>query len=335
MNVNTAGKILLFNAAALILLVCAALVSAFTGSHPISLQEVIANPASPDAAILFDYRIPRILSAIVVGASLSASGVLLQVYLKNPLADPFVIGVSGGASLAGTIALTAGIGSSFALMSLSSFAGALISMILVYALAAGISRRISAMNILLIGIIYNSFAAAVIMFLKSVVRAEKAQEMLYWLMGTLNVAGVSWRELAVSYAIFALSFALIWRFAYHLNVFTLGADEAKSLGVDVNRLSKYILVSSSLMVACAVSLSGLIGFVGLIVPHAVRLATGSDNRLVLPVSAFAGALFLVVSDLIVRLIFPLIATETPVGVVTAFIGAPVFVYLLKKNGKTR
>lgn len=334
MKQNTAGKILLINITALFLLAGAAALSAFTGSHSISLFDVINNPASTDAVILLDYRLPRIVTAVVVGASLSVSGVLLQVYLKNPLADPFVIGVSGGASLAGTIALTAGVGSSFAALSLSSFAGALISMIVVYALAAGISRRISAINILLIGIIYNSFAAAVIMFLKSVVRAEKAQEMLYWLMGTLNVAGVTWKEVAVSYAIFTLAFVLIWRFAYHLNIFTLGSDEAKSLGVDVDRLSRYILLSSSLMVACAVSLSGLIGFVGLIVPHAVRLVIGSDNRVVLPASAFAGALFLVLSDLIVRLLFPVLATETPVGVVTAFIGAPVFVYLLKKNGKT-
>ncbi|MBM4319928.1 MAG: iron ABC transporter permease [Deltaproteobacteria bacterium] len=305
------------------------------GTERISLAEALAGPGV-SRQILFGLRLPRLLAGAVVGAGLGAAGAAFQVLLRNPLADPFVLGVSGGAALGGTVALLAAglLGTTLAGMTLlpaASFGGALAAM----ALAGGMGRRQRggdpAMLTLLTGVIFNTFASAVIMFLKTLADPRQAQEILLWLMGSLAVEGLDRPVLLLAALLVASGLVLLLRQARELNLLALGPEVASQLGVDARSVARRVHWAGSLTVGAAVSVTGLVGFVGLVVPHLLRLLFGPDLRLILPASALLGAVFLVASDLASRLLFPTLGTEAPVGVVTAFVGGPLFLWLLYRR----
>jgi len=299
--------------------------SVVLGEYRLHLGVALADPASADARVLFGLRLPRALLGALVGAALAASGSALQALLRNPLADPFVLGVSGGAALGTTLALALGL-LAVAGPSLFAFAGAMGAMALV--LAAGRTRS-SPYAALLTGVVFNAFAAAVITCVKTLLTPDQVGEILYWLAGTLGYERL--RTLAVAVAIQVVALGVLWMESGRLNLLTLGDDEAASLGVPVRRTRWWVLIAASLSVAGAVALSGLIGFVGLIVPHLLRLWLGPDQRLLIPASALGGAAFLVTADLLTRLLFPVFHAEPPVGVVTAVLGGPLFVWLLHRR----
>jgi iron complex transport system permease protein len=276
-----------------------------------------------DDSVLLYARLPRVIFAAVVGAALAISGAVFQAVLRNPLADPFILGVSGGAALGGSLMLA---------VPAASFAGALASLALILTVSRWLpGGRLSTYVLLLTGVVFNAFASAVIMFLKAILSAQKAQELLFYLMGTLSVEGTPILEtLALSGTILLCCVVLV-AFARELNLLSLGEDEARALGVNVENTRRWVVIVASLGVAVSVAYTGLIGFVGLVVPHGVRLIVGPDHRLLLPMCALVGGSFLVTCDLIARLAFSVLGTSLPVGVVTACIGAPLFIYFLRRN----
>jgi iron complex transport system permease protein len=286
-------------------------------------------------AIIVQARLPRVIFAAIVGAALATSGAVFQTVLRNPLADPYILGISGGAALGGTILLTVGtlvVGSVVIGVPAAAFVGALGALGLIFAVERWTpAGRTSNYVLLLTGVVFNAFAGSVIMFLKSIVSAEKAQELLFYLMGSLSVEGTSVSTIVASAATVAgCVVALMW-FARDLNALSLGDDEAAALGVPVARVRLATVVICSIAVAVAVAFSGLIGFVGLVVPHGIRLVVGADHRVLLPTCAIGGAAFLILSDLAARSAFGLFSTTLPVGVITAFVGAPLFVYFLWRS----
>lgn len=304
------------------------------GVSQVDLIGALDGSAPGDRLVLLHERLPRTLLAATVGASLAAAGLAFQAVLNNPLADPYIIGVAGGAAIGGTLAMILPIGLLLGQLgvSLSAFLGGLGAILLTWRLSRDRLGHLRAYQVLLVGVVFNTFASAVIMFLKSVVRAEKAQEMLLWLMGTLSSDIRAPGAVAASIAVTAVALLVLYRLAPALNALALGHEDAATVGVDPGRTTRGVFVAGSLLVAAAVSVAGMIGFVGLIVPHAVRALVGSDHRVTIPASALLGALFLVAADLATRMLFPVFETEAPVGVLTALIGGPMFVYLLRRSG---
>jgi iron complex transport system permease protein len=318
------------------LLALAVVVGVLCGHGAIDWSDVFSDAESVSSIIVFQGRIPRIILAIIVGAALGASGAAFQAIMRNPLADPFILGTSGGAALGGAVVLSLGIGAIaiggtvVSVLPVAAFAGSLVALVVVYALATS-KGRFSPVDVLLVGVVFNFFASAVVMFLKTLVTAEKAQDLLFWLMGSLNIEEVSDTQIGITGVLVLVGLVFLLTQAHSLNVLTLGQDAANHLGIRATRVRRYVFVATSIMIGAAVSLSGLIGFVGLIVPHAVRLVLGADHRAVIPASALAGGAFLVLCDALSRSMFPIFETHIPVGVVTAFIGGPVFVILLKRS----
>lgn len=304
------------------------------GTTSISLGRVfdrsIAWNDNVDAQIFFVARLPRVLAGALVGATLAAAGVVLQALLRNPLATPFTLGVSAGASLGAMIAVTMqlevgllGVTS----IPLASFAGSIVATAIVYALAASQRRGLSTNVLLLAGVTLNAFFSALILFAQYIADFAEALRAIRWMMGGLDVASYTPIVAALPFTI--VSFIAFAYMARTLNLLSTGAEAAASRGVDTVREQRLAFLSASLATGAAVSLGGPIGFIGIIVPHLVRLLVGSDHRIVLPASALFGASFLVLCDLTARTVMaPL---EIPVGVVTALIGGPFFLWLLVKR----
>jgi iron complex transport system permease protein len=283
--------------------------------------------SGPEVDILWRIRIPRVVLAMGVGASLSTAGVVFQALLRNPLADPFVLGVSGGAALGGIAALSLGaaVGLGAGSVPLAAFAGGAATTALLFA-AAGRGRA-SATALLLTGVVFNAFASAAIVFLASLSGLIEGARIFLWLIGSLSASRADaalWVGL-----FFAIGLGIAWGLARSLNLLTLGDESAAQLGVPVEGHRRWLLAATSLMVAAAVSVAGLVGFVGLIVPHALRLTLGPDHRLLVPASALAGALFLVVCDTVARSVLG--GRELPVGAITALFGGPLFLVLLRQQ----
>ncbi|MEQ1657034.1 MAG: iron ABC transporter permease [Nitrospira sp.] len=278
------------------------------------------------ATIMLHIRLPRVLMGFVVGGSLAAVGVTLQALLRNPLADPYVLGVSSGAALGAALAMLLGLGASLMLLPvlpLCGFVGGLLALLLIYRLAQS-QGRLPVHSLLLAGVILNAILTALIMFITSIMEPNRSAGLMAWLMGSLTAPGYPALGVVVAYAV--LVSAIVLHKAQALNVLTLGEETARSLGIETERLKKHLFVLTALLTGAVVSVSGMIGFVGMMVPHAVRLVVGSDHRLLLPASALVGGMFLVVSDTIARTI--LAPAEIPVGIVTALAGGPFFLYLL-------
>jgi iron complex transport system permease protein len=286
-----------------------------------------ARQDNPDFVILFRTRLPRVLLGAAVGGGLAVAGAALQALLRNSLASPDVVGVSGGASVGAVMAIAAGAEQSgWLTVPLAAFAGSILTIALLVQLST-VHGRMNPYSLLLIGVVVNTIAAALILIVSSLVDALRAQGVLFWLSGSL-----AQRRYAVVAAVFAYMAAgtlALWAQARSLNVLALGEDAASQLGVDVRRVRRWTFLSSGLLVGAAVSVSGIIGFIGLIVPHCLRLAFGSDQRLLLPASFLAGATFLVWADTAARWI--LAPAELPVGAITALAGGPFFIVLLRQR----
>ncbi|WP_253450739.1 FecCD family ABC transporter permease [Halomonas sp. Y3] len=304
----------------------ALLLSVTVGSAALSLSDVWAvarGEGSPLArTLILDLRVPRSLSAFAVGGLLAVAGALMQVLLRNPLADPYVLGLSGGASVGALAAMLAGLGG--AVITGSAFAGAFLSTLLVFGLAHGTGSWTPS-RLLLTGVVVAAGWGAVITLMLAISPAERLPGMLYWLMGDLSYSRTPWPPLALLLLICLLLLPL----GRSLNVMARGPLQAAALGVRVRPLEWTIYLVASVLTATAVTTAGSIGFVGLVVPHMLRLVLGNDQRLILPACALAGGTLLVLADALAR---TLIAPEQlPVGVITALLGVPTFLYLLYRS----
>jgi iron complex transport system permease protein len=300
----------------------ALLLAARLGDQPIDWAQALRDPASVDATLLWSLRLPRAVLGGIVGAALAATGSTLQGLLRNPLADPFVLGVSGGAAVGATVAFALGTPpggvTAFALL------GALLATGLVFALASDRAPGASD-SALLTGVIFNAFAGAVIMTIRTLIAPDRLGEILYWLAGSLGYERPS--TLVGVAALEGLALLGLWLLSGRLNLLSLGDEDAASLGVPVLQTRRALLALCSAAVGGAVALTGLIGFVGLIVPHLLRLVLGPDQRLLVPASALLGAAYLMMADTGARCLFGTFHAEPPVGVVTALLGGPFFLFL--------
>jgi iron complex transport system permease protein len=321
-----------------LLLFGAVVISLRMGAYSISIPDIVmtlvkgaigrGSEVRPDFwSVVFEIRLPRIALGILVGASLSTAGAGFQALLRNPLADPYVLGVSSGAALGAIISLalaprTPG------LLQLAAFLGAAITIAVVYYLGQR-GGQIDSPTLLLAGIVAVSFLSAVIMFLMTSLPGHEFRSMSFWLMGDLATqpsVNLHWL-----YLLLILGVGSIYTTSSDLNLILTGEQEARHLGVNVNRVKIVVYVAASLLTGIAVSVSGAIGYVGLIVPHVMRMLFGSDYRLLIPTSALAGATLIVLADLLARVVVA--PTELPVGAMTALVGAPVFIYLLRRRAR--
>ncbi|MBW2439290.1 MAG: iron ABC transporter permease [Deltaproteobacteria bacterium] len=279
--------------------------------------------------VVIDVRLPRILSAAIVGGGLAISGVVFQGILLNPLADPYTLGVSAGAAFGASLALLLNIGmlGSYS-VPLFAFVGAVATLVFVIYLSSS-SGGVSSNNLILSGIIVAAILSAGISFLKYVAD-EQVAVIIFWLMGSFG--SKTWMDVTLILLLVGLGFGVFIFHARDLNLMSLGNRTASSLGVDTRKVTITLLVTASLVAAICVSVSGIIGFVGLLVPHMMRLITGPDNRRLVPVSLLAGAVLLCVADTITRAVLP---SEIPIGVLTALIGGPFFCYLFRKQHTAR
>ena len=303
------------------------------GSTRISLARAF-DPSIPwadnvDAQIFFVARLPRVLAGALVGSTLAAAGVVMQALLRNPLATPFTLGVSAAAALGAMVAialhLDAALGA--AAVPATCFAGAMLGTTVVYFLATRVGGGLSTNVLLLAGVTLNTLFSALITFVQYLVDAADWYRTARWLLGNLDVS--SFNPLLASTPLIGVAFILFATLPRRLNLLTLGEDVAASRGVDVTRAQRLAFLSSSMATGAAVSLAGPIGFIGIVVPHLVRIVVGSDHRVLLPAATLFGAAFLVICDLIARTAMSPI--ELPVGIVTAIIGGPLFLWLLVRK----
>lgn len=318
----------------LILLAILAYISLTTGPVKVTMKDIRTglSEKTPESMIFYKLRLPHLILTCLIGAALALVGAALQALFRNPLAEPFMIGISSGASLAVVLATSIGLSGLVAaglgkfLVHLFAFGGGLGSLTLVYWLATR-RGRMEVQVLLLAGVVVNSFFISVSVFLTSLLEASKLKQVYTWLLGDIGQPG--YMEILLLIPFFIVGLVLILRRAKEFNAMTFGSETARYLGVPVNRLRKEVFFSSALLVGAVVSLSGIIGFAGLVVPHILRRIWGADHRLLLPASVIGGAGFLVLCDIIARTIVS--PALLPVGVVTAMTGGPFFLFLLKKR----
>jgi iron complex transport system permease protein len=306
------------------------------GAYPIAVADVVmtlvrgavghwnAIPTS-DRLVVFGLRLPRIALGILVGAALSVSGASFQALLRNPLADPYVLGVSSGAALGAIFSLAWFPREPWTMQALA-FVGALVTIAAVYFLGRR-GGQLDSTTLLLAGIVAASFLSAIIMFLMTTLSGRDLRGMAFWLMGDLATSPPV--RLGFLFLVLLLTIGAIYTTASDLNLILTGEQEARHLGVNVPRVKLVVYVGASLLTGLAVSVSGAIGYVGLLIPHVIRMIFGSDYRLLIPASALGGAIAVTLADTLARTIVA--PTELPVGAMTAAIGAPVFIYLLKRR----
>jgi iron complex transport system permease protein len=311
--------------------IVAVLVAPLIGSTSIGLARAFDRSLpfaeNVDAQIFFVARLPRVLAAALVGGTLAAAGVVFQGLLRNPLAAPYTLGVSAGAALGAMVAITFGASLPMMGVTSASLAGAALAVGVVYLLAQARHRGLSTTVLLLAGVTLNAFFSALILFVQYLGSPGDLFRALRWLMGDLDVA--SYTPLVAALPFVVIAFAGFAWLARPLNLLSIGEEAASARGVDVERAQRVAFFSASLATGAAVSVAGPIGFIGIIVPHLVRLLTGADHRLVLPASTFFGAAFLVACDVVART--ALAPLELPVGVITAVIGGPFFLWLLVRR----
>jgi iron complex transport system permease protein len=281
-----------------------------------------------ETAVIESVRLPRIALAIVVGAGLGVSGAVMQGLFRNPMADPGIIGISTGASLGAVIAIAIGATAvSFLIQPLLAFGGAIATLIVVWAIA-GAGGRFSMAALLLSGVAKGAYLGSMVSAIILFTEDQTAQrEMLFWLAGGLD--STRWADVRIVAPVVGIVSVFVFAFARDLNLMLVGEEEARALGVRVKLVRNTLLVCASLATGVAVAFSGTIAFVGLVVPHVLRLFTGADHRVLLPMSAIGGGLFLLAADTVARLLIS--PAEMRVGIITAFFGAPFFIFLLIKN----
>ncbi len=281
-----------------------------------------------DNQVIFNMRLLRILAAILVGSGLAIAGIVLQAVLRNPLAEPYLLGTSSGAGLAAVIAVILGISRIY--MPLAAFLGAIASIILVYTLASE-RKKIADRSLILSGVIVSIAFSSIIVFLVSLFGNQAMHEMNWWLWGSLQV--YDWPLVLLVAIPVILGIGVIYIFAQDLNAIQLGEEEAMHLGIDTQNVKNILIIITALITASLICICGIIGFVGLIVPHMMRQVVGSNHKALIPVTCLAAAIFMVVCDIISRTLFA--PVEIPIGVITAIIGAPIFIILLKRSQMTR
>ena len=312
----------------IVFLIIALLIGLYVGYQPLDLAALRSDPIA--RAVFLRLRLPRVVMAGLVGASLAMVGAALQALFRNPLADPFTLGVSGGAALGASIAIAFGLGLSLAgvpLIFIAAFTGAGLSVFLVYRLAHSGGGVMLPGALLLAGVVLNLCASAGVLVIQYLASYGRALQILRWLIGSLDVVGFDliWKML-----IFLIpGWLVLVANARDLHLLATGEESAASLGVDVRRTERMVFIASSLIVGVTVSVGGAIGFVGLIVPHAARLLFGQDVRVLLPASFLLGAAFLILADTLARVAIS--PGELPVGAITALLGGPVFLLLLRKQ----
>ncbi|WP_410498051.1 FecCD family ABC transporter permease [Chitinibacter sp. S2-10] len=324
----TVRKLLLTLGALLLLLLLVLLASLCVGSTSYRPWQLFGPDAEMARNVVLDLRLPRSLAAIGVGGLLALAGTLQQVLLRNPLADPYILGTSGGASVGALSALLLGVGTLG--VNLAAGAGALSSILIVF-LLAGRDHSATQTRLLLTGVALAAFCGALSSLLLSIAPDGLLRGMIFWLMGDLS--GSAWPASMFALAVLLILLAALWPLSRELNIMGMGSEAAFSLGLNHNTLRWVLYFSAALASAFAVTTAGMIGFVGLIVPHALRLLVGQDLRLLLPAATLAGALVLLLADMLAR---TLIAPQSvPVGVVMALLGVPVFLCLLSRQGARR
>jgi iron complex transport system permease protein len=337
----TPRRVLFICAALFVVLFAAAVISLRLGAYPISVVDIVTTLfkgvlgrwneiPSEFSSVVFDIRLPRIVLGILVGASLSTAGAGFQALLRNPLADPYILGVSSGAALGAIISLVVAPHTPGAIQA-AAFAGAAATIAAVYFLGRR-GGRLDSATLLLAGIVMASFLSAIIMFLMTTLSGRDLRGMAFWLMGdlaTLPAVDNVWRWMAFLFLVFAVAAGAMYTTASDLNLILTGEQEARHLGVNVHRVKLVVYVAASVLTGLAVSVSGAVGYVGLLVPHVMRMMFGSDYRLLIPTSALGGAILIVLADTLARTIVS--PTELPVGALTALAGAPVFIYLMRRR----
>ena len=301
---------------------------------PQKIAAMLANLVVPgnhtwseaEAIIIFQIRLPRTFMALLVGSGLAVAGVAMQALFKNPLADPYVLGASSGAGFGAALIISLGVVSAI-FVPLAAFAGAIIASFTVYALSM-IGPRSSVSLLLLSGIALSTFFSALISYLMFVA-GSNLQELVFWLMGGLWAS--TWQYVEITFPVVLVGTIILYAHARDLNLMLSGEESAQHLGVAVENLKRILLVTVSFIVGVAVAFCGIIGFVGLIVPHVVRTFTGPDHKALIPASALFGGILLIWADIIARSAIP--GTEVPVGIITALLGAPFFMYLVRSKRK--
>ena len=291
----------------------------------------VSNIQKSHIAIIQNIRLPRVLLSFLVGYGLSIVGVAFQGMLKNPMADPFIVGTSSGAALGASIAILLKLNKTvfgMGAVSIFAFIGALSATLIVYNMAK-IKGKVPVNTLLLAGVATGQFFTAIMSFIMTI-STKDVNTIVFWTMGSFS--GRGWNHVQIAIVPVLLGSIIIYTFSKDLNILLLGEDSAQNMGVETEKVKKIILITSVLITAFLVSVSGIIGFVGLIVPHIVRLVLGPDHRTLIPASGLIGGIFLIIADAISRTIIA--PTEVPVGIITALAGGPFFIYLLRKYKRT-
>jgi iron complex transport system permease protein len=339
------GKILYYSLITAAILFFLILVAASVGAAKIPLNQTfrltidgipflgdfvdISDISPTYKTIIQNIRLPRVFLAVLVGMGLSATGVMYQGLFRNPMADPYIIGVSSGASIAASLAILMGLSSGIGGISgivIAAFAGALATTFLVFNIARNKKGYINVLTLILSGIAIGALLNAGTSFIMLISSNSQLHNVVFWMMGSLTSS--LWIKVKIVGPIIIIGIISLFFYTKDLNAITLGEKRAKQLGINVEIMKNMVIIISSFVVAAAVSVTGIIGFIGLVVPHMMRLIVGPDNRILLPVSALGGGIVLLLADTLARNIAE--PREIPVGIITALIGAPFFIYLLKK-----
>jgi len=321
---------ILFIAALLLLLLISVVISLSSGEVKIlwtQLPEIFADKTSIEYTVLTKIRLPRLILAIAVGGGLSLSGAILQGIYRNPLVEPYTLGISGGAALGVAVAIVFGFhAASFVILPISGFIGAMVTLFLVYFLSIK-KGGLSVNSMLLIGVMVSFVASSAMMFLMSITTSDNLQSIVFWVMGSLDESNTMLIKIAIYSSLAGL--VLTYFFAQPLNALRLGEMRAKHLGINTKVTVKLLFLIASLLTGIAVSVAGVIGFVGLVIPHLIRLIIGNDYRIIIGSSFIGGAIFLILSDTVARTIIS--PNELPIGVITGFVGGLVFIVVLSRS----
>jgi len=315
----------------LIVLSLAIILGLAIGSTESSIDETLQSllgktrEGSMLTAIIWQIRFPRVLLAALVGATLSLGGLVFQALLRNPLAEPYILGVSGGSAIGAIIGILIGL-SRFPGVSLTAFAGSMVTLLLVLIMSTG-KTILKKDSLLLSGVMINAFCSAIIMFLISMTQDAKLHNILFWLMGDLSMADIE--QVGILAAMLFPCFILLFWLSHSMNLLLMGKEMAQSMGVNIKVVTVTLLVTTSFMVSATVSNCGPLGFVGLVIPHLLRLILGPDHRILVPACILGGSAYMVICDLLARILPE--HGEMPAGVITALIGAPLFICLLKRT----
>jgi len=320
-------RIMTLSALVIVALVAAVRLGAVSLSVTELLDAMRGRGDTSTITIIRQLRLPRAFQAALVGAALAVSGATFQALLRNPLAEPYILGVSSGAATGAVMTVVTGWSARTVwALPVAAFAGAVLSMLLVLRIAISVGRGLDNRVLLLAGVVVSAFLVALVWLVLTFADAESVRSAIFWMMG--SHAGASWRTVSILATCFAPAFVILLGIARPLNLLAIGEPTAAYLGTSVERTKLIGFATAALLAAASVAVSGTIGFVGLVVPHAVRMLWGSDNRALLPCAALGGATFLVGADTLARTLAG--ATELPIGVVTALIGVPFFVWLLRR-----